>query len=403
MQTSFPLLNLNANTGDHYFSAPNTNNNGSKGMTEEEKKEFEDAKQELLDHSQRIKNNEDFVVKFEQDGIHLHEEDNKMKNTMKTVNNIIFKRLKSQDQQYDSVSTRIDKFEASITTSVQSNESTIQDVSSKVTKNENDIANVQTQIDQKVDDKVTSAVQLTKYEIKETVQSNATSISELRESLSSQNADVQSNTSAIAQITQDVNADIQQLSTAQTQFQTQVDKTVDDKVTTAVRSIQSQIDNSSAEQNTNVADIKTDFNSKLSNVNAQIQQLSTAQTQFQTQVEKTVDDKVTTAVQSIQSQIDNSSTEQNNNVADITTDFNSKLSNVNAQIQQLSTVQTQLKEGVNSTVESNIKYQLAILDEKFTTTINAQIEQGIQTLEKSVQQNVTNFLTVQDPSTTDPV
>ena len=341
MQTSFPLLNLNANTGDHYFSAPNTNNNGSKGMTEEEKKEFEDAKQELLDHSQRIKNNEDFVVKFEQDGIHLHEEDNKMKNTMKTVNNIIFKRLKSQDQQYDSVSTRIDKFEASITTSVQSNESTIQDVSSKVTKNENDIANVQTQIDQKVDDKVTSAVQLTKYEIKETVQSNATSISELRESLSSQNADVQSNTSAIAQITQDVNADIQQL--------------------------------------------------------------STAQTQFQTQVEKTVDDKVTTAVQSIQSQIDNSSTEQNNNVADITTDFNSKLSNVNAQIQQLSTVQTQLKEGVNSTVESNIKYQLAILDEKFTTTINAQIEQGIQTLEKSVQQNVTNFLTVQDPSTTDPV
>ena len=372
-------------------------------MTEEEKKEFEDAKQELLDHSQRIKNNEDFVVKFEQDGIHLHEEDNKMKNTMKTVNNIIFKRLKSQDQQYDSVSTRIDKFEASITTSVQSNESTIQDVSSKVTKNENDIANVQTQIDQKVDDKVTSAVQLTKYEIKETVQSNATSISELRESLSSQNADVQSNTSAIAQITQDVNADIQQLSTAQTQFQTQVDKTVDDKVTTAVRSIQSQIDNSSAEQNTNVADIKTDFNSKLSNVNAQIQQLSTAQTQFQTQVEKTVDDKVTTAVQSIQSQIDNSSTEQNNNVADITTDFNSKLSNVNAQIQQLSTVQTQLKEGVNSTVESNIKYQLAILDEKFTTTINAQIEQGIQTLEKSVQQNVTNFLTVQDPSTTDPV
>ena len=403
MQTSFPLLNLNANTGDHYFSAPNTNNNGSKGMTEEEKKEFEDAKQELLDHSQRIKNNEDFVVKFEQDGIHLHEEDNKMKNTMKTVNNIIFKRLKSQDQQYDSVSTRIDKFEASITTSVQSNESTIQDVSSKVTKNENDIANVQTQIDQKVDDKVTSAVQLTKYEIKETVQSNATSISELRESLSSQNADVQSNTSAIAQITQDVNADIQQLSTAQTQFQTQVDKTVDDKVTTAVRSIQSQIDNSSAEQNTNVADIKTDFNSKLSNVNAQIQQLSTAQTQFQTQVEKTVDDKVTTAVQSIQSQIDNSSAEQNNNVADITTDFNSKLSNVNAQIQQLSTVQTQLKEGVNSTVESNIKYQLAILEEKFTTTINAQIEQGIQTLEKSVQQNVTNFLTVQDPSTTDPV
>ena len=310
-------------------------------MTEEEKKEFEDAKQELLDHSQRIKNNEDFVVKFEQDGIHLHEEDNKMKNTMKTVNNIIFKRLKSQDQQYDSVSTRIDKFEASITTSVQSNESTIQDVSSKVTKNENDIANVQTQIDQKVDDKVTSAVQLTKYEIKETVQSNATSISELRESLSSQNADVQSNTSAIAQITQDVNADIQQLSTAQTQFQTQVEKTVDDKVTTAVRSIQSQIDNSSAEQNTNVADIKTDFNSKLSNVNAQIQQLST--------------------------------------------------------------VQTQLKEGVNSTVESNIKYQLAILEEKFTTTINAQIEQGIQTLEKSVQQNVTNFLTVQDPSTTDPV
>jgi predicted nucleic acid-binding Zn-ribbon protein len=310
-------------------------------MTEEEKKEFEDAKQELLDHSQRIKNNEDFVVKFEQDGIHLHEEYNKMKNTMKTVNNIIFKRLKSQDQQYDSVSTRIDKFEASITTSVQSNESTIQDVSSKVTKNENDIANVQTQIDQKVDDKVTSAVQLTKYEIKETVQSNATSISELRESLSSQNADVQSNTSAIAQITQDVNADIQQLSTAQTQFQTQVDKTVDDKVTTAVRSIQSQIDNSSAEQNTNVADIKTDFNSKLSNVNAQIQQLST--------------------------------------------------------------VQTQLKEGVNSTVESNIKYQLAILEEKFTTTINAQIEQGIQTLEKSVQQNVTNFLTVQDPSTTDPV
>ena len=403
MQTSFPLLNLNANTGDHYFSAPNTNNNGSKGMTEEEKKEFEDAKQELLDHSQRIKNNEDFVVKFEQDGIHLHEEDNKMKNTMKTVNNIIFKRLKSQDQQYDSVSTRIDKFEASITTSVQSNESTIQDVSSKVTKNENDIANVQTQIDQKVDDKVTSAVQLTKYEIKETVQSNATSISELRESLSSQNADVQSNTSAIAQITQDVNADIQQLSTAQTQFQTQVDKTVDDKVTTAVRSIQSQIDNSSAEQNTNVADIKTDFNSKLSNVNAQIQQLSTAQTQFQTQVEKTVDDKVTTAVQSIQSQIDNSSAEQNNNVADITTDFNSKLSNVNAQIQQLSTVQTQLKEGVNSTVESNIKYQLAILEEKFTTTINAQIEQVIQTLEKSVQQNVTNFLTVQDPSTTDPV
>ena len=335
MQTSFPLLNLNANTGDHYFSAPNTNNNGSKGMTEEEKKEFEDTQNYIL----RLDNDVNQLVEHHE---YLDQEVKELFNNDVSLGEELSKLQESALMNYYAL-TNVD---SQIQNSIQSANKTIQSFKQQFTEQEDHIeaiGNDQTQLQVSV----TSAVEPIKSQISDVedrIKAWSNKQTELTQKIDAEikfNADVQSNTSAIAQITQDVNADIQQL--------------------------------------------------------------STAQTQFQTQVEKTVDDKVTTAVQSIQSQIDNSSTEQNNNVADITTDFNSKLSNVNAQIQQLSTVQTQLKEGVNSTVESNIKYQLAILEEKFTTTINAQIEQGIQTLEKSVQQNVTNFLTVQDPSTTDPV
>lgn len=250
MQTAFPLLNLNANKGDddtsiHYFWAPKKSS--VDGMTEDQKKELEDAKLQLLKHSQRIKDNEDFVVKFKKDGIYFNEEILKLQNSTTKL---------SQEDEKKIQSTMKDQFKQLSEAQTQLKKKVNADVDEKI---QSTMKNVNDKVTSAVDNKVKSAVQAINSEISS------------------------------------VQDQFKDLSKAQTQLEKKVKDDVDNTVKSAVQAMNSNINgvndrNTSLQTTLSQQETLVNLNTgKLTKFEQQIEKLSTAQSTIQQNLIATIE------------------------------------------------------------------------------------------------------------------